>query len=377
MSSENKIKFLAYYLPQYHQIPENDEWWGEGFTEWTNVKKAKPLFRGHQQPIVPGELGYYDLLKTEGIQEKQAALAKEYGIDGFIYYQYWFGGGKMLLEKPTEKMLVNKNVDLPFCFCWANETWSGIWHGLTDKVLIEQQYLGEEDYIRYFNYLLPFFKDERYIKVDNMPMFHIYRIDNIPDSDVFLALFNKLAKENGFAGIYFVSTINTNTQKISDNNSIYGVVGIETFRQLRYAEIHRFKEGTLLHRVERKIKYHLGFYNVVGERAKPLVIDYLKGLKKIEVQIPHKKYIPCIIPNWDNSPRSGNKSLILKNSSSDAFYKYFTLVMGEFTNHKYNPPFVVIKSWNEWAEGNYLEPDKNNGNRWLETVAKIKKEFKV
>lgn len=368
----NKIKFLAYYLPQYHQIPENDEWWGEGFTEWTNVKKAKPLFKGHEQPIVPGELGYYDLMKTEGIQEKQAALAKEYGIDGFIYYQYWFGGGKMLLEKPAEKMLANKNVDLPFCFCWANETWSGIWHGLTDKVLIEQKYLGDVDYIRYFNYLLPFFKDERYIKVDNMPMFHIYRIDHIPDCDLFLALFNRLAKENGFSGIYFVSTINSNTQKILDNNSIYGVVGVETFRQLRYAQIHRFKEGTLLHRVERKIKYHLGYYNVVGERSKPLIIDYLKGLKKLEIKIPHEKYIPCIIPNWDNSPRSGTKSLILKNSSPAAFYKYFLLIIKEFTTHENNPPFVIIKSWNEWAEGNYLEPDHKFAYEWLKVVSKIK-----
>lgn len=371
----NKIKFLAYYLPQYHQIPENDEWWGEGFTEWTNVKKARPLFKGHQQPVIPGELGYYDLMKTEGIQEKQAALAKEYGIDGFIYYSYWFGGGKMLLEKPAENMLANKKVDLPFCFCWANETWSGVWHGLTNKILAEQQYLGEGDYTDYFNYLLPFFKDERYIKVDNMPMFHIYRIEQIPDSDKFLDLFNQLAKANGFNGMYFITTINTNTPKILNNKNIYGVVGIETFRQLRYAQIHRFKEGTVLHRIERKIKYHLGYYNVVGERTKPMIIDYLKGLKKVRIDIPHEKYIPCIIPNWDNSPRSGKKSLILKNSSPSAFHRYFSLVMTQFLEHKDNPPFIVIKSWNEWAEGNFLEPDETYGRKWLQQIAEIKKKF--
>lgn len=163
---QNKIKFLAYYLPQYHPIQENDEWWGKGFTEWTNVKKALPVYKGHKQPIIPGELGYYDLLKDVDVQKKQADLAKQYGIDGFIYYQYWFGGGKMLLEKPAEKMLADKSIDLPFCFCWANETWSGIWHGAENKILIEQKYLGKNDYIQYFEYLLPFFKDDRYIKID-------------------------------------------------------------------------------------------------------------------------------------------------------------------------------------------------------------------
>ena len=139
---EDKIKFLAYYLPQYHPIPENDKWWGEGFTEWANVKKARPLFKGHNQPIIPGELGYYNLLKQPETQEKQAELAKSFGIDGFIYYQYWFGDNKMLLEKPAEIMLKNKTINLPFCFCWANETWKGIWHGLDNpEVLIEQNYL--------------------------------------------------------------------------------------------------------------------------------------------------------------------------------------------------------------------------------------------
>jgi hypothetical protein len=201
-----KIKYLAFYLPQYHQIPENDEWWGEGFTEWTNVRKAKPLFKDHQQPVIPGKLGYYDLLKTENIQEKQAKIAKENGIYGFIYYQYWFGDGKMLLEKPAENMLENKDIDLPFCFCWANETWRGIWHGIDDakKVLAAQKYLGKQDYINYFNYVLPFFKDERYIKIDNKPFFVIYDPVAVPQE--FMEIFEKLAKENGFDGIYFVAS---------------------------------------------------------------------------------------------------------------------------------------------------------------------------
>ena len=172
----NKIQLLAYYLPQYHPIPENDEWWCQGFTEWTNVTKARPLFKGHNQPILPGELGFYDLRLTE-IQQKQSELALEHGINGFIYYQYWFDNNKLLLEKPAENMLYNKSIEIPFCFCWANETWTGIWHGMDNpKILIEQKYNGEEGYKLYFKYLLPFFKDNRYIKIDNKPMFHIYKI---------------------------------------------------------------------------------------------------------------------------------------------------------------------------------------------------------
>ncbi len=190
---QKNIQFLAYYLPQYHPIPENDEWWGKGFTEWTNVAKAKPLFKGHYQPILPADLGFYDLRVPE-VQQAQAKLAQEYGIDGFIYYQYWFGNGKKLLEKPAENMLKNKKVDFPFCFCWANETWKGIWHGLDNpNVLIEQTYQGESGYVEYFNYLLPFFNDERYIKVDNKPMFHVYKLQDIPDLELFIEKFNKMA----------------------------------------------------------------------------------------------------------------------------------------------------------------------------------------
>ena len=371
--ANNKIKFLAYYLPQYHQIPENDEWWGEGFTEWTNVKKAKPLFKGHQQPIVPGELGYYDLLKTEGIQEKQAKLAKEYGIDGFIYYQYWFGGGKMLLEKPAEKMLANKKVDLPFCFCWANETWSGVWHGSPDKILVEQKYLGAEDYENYFNYLLPFFKDERYIKVDNMPMFHLYKLDDIPDLSLFLEIFKSLAVKSGFAGVYFIATGGIASPKVLLNPDIKGVVAADLFRKLRYAQkLSIFTENTTLHNWEKIIRYYLGVSSEVGVRKKPLILNYKKGVKKLSIQIPHNKYIPCIIPNWDNSPRSGAKSLVLLNSSPAVFEKYFQKIMYQFQKDPDNQPFIVIKSWNEWAEGNYLEPDEEHGRRWLQVIKDIK-----
>lgn len=370
--SNNKVKFLAYYLPQYHPIPENDLWWGKGFTEWTNVVKAKPLFKEHYQPILPADLGFYDLRLPE-VQEKQAKMAKDHGVDGFVYYQYWFGRGKMLLEKPAEAMLKNKNIEIPFCFCWANETWKGVWHGLdSPNVLLEQTYNGEKDYIAYFNYLLPFFKDERYIKIENRPMFHVYRLDEIKELDTFFIIFNSLAMESGFDGIYFVATGNVKSKNVINNSNIYGVVGLEAFEKIRYHQKTFFERHSFLGRLENKIFVKLGLTNEVGKRTKPLILDYSKGVKKINISFPCEKYISCVFPNWDNSARTGNKSLIFKNASPIAWSEHLTKAVVELKNNKKNPPFILIKSWNEWAEGNYLEPDQKYGLQWLIAVKAVK-----
>lgn len=372
----NTIKLLAYYLPQFHPIPENDQWWGKGFTEWTNVKKAKPLFKGHEQPIIPGELGYYDLLEQPEIQVKQAKLANEYGVDGFIYYQYWFGDGKMLLEKPAEQMLKNKEVTIPFCFCWANETWRGIWHGLDNpSILIEQKYLGEQDYINYFNYLLPFLKDDRYLKIDNKPLFNIYRTDAIPDLATFINVFNTLAKENDFDGFYFFGNGNINLENIIENKNIYGYVGLDKFREIRYNKFTFFSRNSLLGRLELFIKYKMGYSDAIGANNKPQIADYKKGIKKLNTQIPDDKYIQCVFPNWDNSARSGSKSLVFKNSNPELWKLHLEKAMQILLKHKNNPPFIVIKSWNEWAEGNYVEPDKKYGNLWLKKIKEVKEKY--
>lgn len=367
-----EIKYLALYLPQYHPIPENDEWWGKGFTEWTNVAKARPLFKGHYQPILPADLGFYDLRVPE-VQEEQTKLAKTYGIDGFIYYQYWFGNKKMLLEKPAENMLANKKVDLPFCFCWANETWKGIWHGLKESsILIEQKYPGYDDYVDYFNYLLPFFQDERYIKVDNKPMFCLYKIKDIPDLDLFLDLFNELAQKNGFSGIYFLSIGYPDLDIIKNDKRIYGAVGSDTFNKIRY-NYDPFFSNRILRHYEIRIKNKIGYTDDVVHRRKPLVVDYRRITEELSVKIDNEKYIMCAIPNWDNSARSGKKSLVLHNSNPVLWEKYLDNITKELKKHPENPPFIVIKSWNEWAEGNHLEPDQKYGHQWLEAVLKVKK----
>ena len=348
-----KIKYLAFYLPQYHQIPENDEWWGQGFTEWTNVRKAKPLFKDHQQPVIPGKLGYYDLLKTENIQEKQAKIAKENGIYGFIYYQYWFGDGKILLEKPAEKMLANKNVDMPFCFCWANETWRGIWHGIDDakKVLAAQKYLGKQDYINYFNYVLPFF-NERYIKIDNKPFFVIY--DPIAVPQEFLEIFGNLAKENGFDGIYFVASNRAGNHidyaskgfnaKISGD---YNMCLNEEFDDSRFVKLKNL--------IREK---------VVGKKA-IRKIDYTKFFKSLNYTKANVETYPILLPNWDNSPRSKEKGFLFTNSSPENFSKEVKKAVAFANENLEKNKFIVIKSWNEWAEGNHMEPCEKWGNEFL------------
>lgn len=374
LNKSNSIQFLAYYLPQYHPIAENDKWWGKGFTEWANVTKAKPLFKGHYQPILPGELGFYDL-RVPAVQEQQAQLAKEYGIDGFIYYQYWFGKDKMLLEKPAEAMLLNKNINLPFCFCWANETWKGIWHGLeNEKVLIEQTYQGQEAYKTYFEYLLPFFQDDRYIKVDNKPMFHIYKPDEIPSVDLFFKLFNNLAIENGFKGVHFIATI-CSEEFVANKDEIYGKVGVDVFMQMRYAsqKVNLFKK--INRRIRKIIDKKIKFNYHIDKRSKPLIFDYKKGVERLSSKLQSNKSIPCVFPNWDNTARTGKKAMIFKNSTPKIWQEHLQKVVDELLKKTQNPQIIIIKSWNEWAEGNYLEPDYKFGRLWLEALRNVKQKI--
>ena len=200
----NEIHPIAFYLPQYYPIPENDEWWGKGFTEWTNVTKAKPLFEGHKQPHFPADLGYYDLRVPE-VREQQAQLAREAGIEGFCYWHYWFGNGKRLLERPFNEVLKSGKPDFPFCLAWANETWSGIWNGVSEKVLMKQEYPGLKDYEDHFYTILPAFKDKRYMRVDGKPLFVVYNPDDLPDMKVFCDYFNELAIKNGLKGLHLVA----------------------------------------------------------------------------------------------------------------------------------------------------------------------------
>lgn len=342
-------KIIAFYLPQYHAIPENDKWWGEGFTEWTNTKKAKPLFRGHQQPKTPLNDNYYCLIDAD-IQEWQARLAQENGIYGFCYYHYWFNG-KMLLEKPMEQMLENKNIKLPFCISWANEPWARTWDGKDKEILMPQSYGEEKEWKEHFDYLINFFNDDRYIKIDNKPVFLIYRTSNIPKCNQMIDYWNELCKNNGFEGIYLVETMNSfqNTSYIESSNA---VVEFEPMLTIRH-HLSLYKQGIRFVKKKLSILDKLD-YEHVWNKVISKDIDYGK-----------KKYLGAFV-SWDNTARKGKKGLVLTNTNSEIFEEKLTEQI--YKASKSRSEFIFINAWNEWAEGTYLEPDTINKNKYLEII---------
>lgn len=356
----SKPKVIAFYLPQFHPIPENDEWWGKGFTEWTNVGKARPLFRGHYQPHVPADLGYYDLRVPE-TRVAQAEMARKYGVEGFVYWHYWFGNGKRLLERPFNEVLASGNPDFPFALAWANETWKGFAHGLKNRnVLIEQQYPGDEDYIAHFYDVLPAFKDKRYITVDDKPIFLIYKPYQLPDAAHFIDLWQKLAHENGLKGIYFIAQHqNVKDHNKSEEESLKEVLSWG-FSAMNFVRLYNIL-------VTQSFKRR--FYDALKRRIfrMPSVRSYQKAIRHFVQPLDRdENVIPTLIPNWDHSPRSANQALVLHNSTPELFRCHIKDVL-DLIKNKSNK-LVIVKSWNEWAEGNYLEPDLKWGRSHLEVL---------
>lgn len=353
-----KVKIIAYYLPQFHPCKQNNEWWGKGFTEWTNVAKAKPLFKGHYQPKIPSDLGFYDLRLPE-VREEQVQLAREAGVYGFCYWHYWFGNGKRLLERPFEEVLESGKPDFPFCLGWANHSWyAKLWDKDTrkDKLLIEQKYLGKEDYVAHFMYALKAFKDKRYIKDGDKPVFYIFRPLEVPTE--FIETWQELAKENGFPnGIAFIGECTWNDDAAQIRK-----------RGFDYVLMNRFgayygKDFSLL----KKIKQHLKSFFF----HKPLqCFDYLDFVNDLMDEKTDVKpdVIPMIMPNWDHSPRSGRKAVILENSSPERFRKHLDKMLSIVCKKPTDKRFVFLKSWNEWGEGNYMEPDLQYGKGYINVL---------
>ena len=357
-----KARVLAYYLPQFHPIPENDKWWGKGFTEWTNVGKAKRYFPGHYQPRVPADLGYYDLRVPE-TREAQAKLAREYGIEGFVYWHYWFGNGKRLLERPFNEVLASGKPDYPFALAWANETWKGFWHGLKDRnVLIEQTYPGEEDCVAHFYAVLPAFKDRRYITCEGMPMFFIYHSDQIPNVEKFISIWQDLAKKNGLKGIYFVSLLMGVYDKGVCDARLKGEME-KGFSGVNVVNMFGGRYPSLLYRVFRKVFYDklhwvpdIHPYDLAAFRSP---IDGVENA------------IPTLLPNWDHTPRTGRLGRVIYNSTPEKFEQGMREMLAAVQHKPMDKRFIMIKSWNEWAEGNHLEPDLRYGRRYLEAIKKV------
>ena len=356
---QNKPMVIAWHLPQFHQIPENDKWWGEGFTEWTNIKKAKPLFKGHYQPRVPLNNNYYNMLDKETMQW-QHQISTAYGVDAFCYYHYWFDG-KMLLEKPMENLLEWKDIPQKFCISWANEPWSRTWSGTHDKeVLMPQKYSGEEGWKKHFDYLIKFFLDERYIKVDNCPVFLLYRANSIPDCDAMIECWDKWAKENGLNGMHIIETINAfQTESVCCNSK--ATVKMRPMKQT--------KRGSFFTRAIRKMKRILNrcYGKVPVEQLYSMIIKEYNNAVALGYSKP--SYDSGFI-SWDNAPRRANNALIYIKESPKLFENFMTQMFQ--IAKKDNAPFLFFNAWNEWCEGTYLEPDEKYGYAYLEALKRAK-----
>lgn len=357
-----KVRIIAFYLPQFYPTPENDEWWGKGFTEWTNVAKTFPLYKGHYQPRIPADLGFYDLRLPE-TRKAQAELAREHGIEGFAYWHYWFAG-RCILERTFNEVLACREPNFPFCLAWANDTWSGIWHGNNDKILIEQTYPGKKDHIDHFNYVLNAFKDRRYIRAENKPLFYINNPKEIPDCAGFIKLWNKLAKENGIDRIYFVGRTDYPEKNAQELLNI-GFDGIHSFR---FEEsFSKMKGHNIRQRLIRKI---LKTFKL-SKKIDLTIYDYKDFIENLitEGDSNHIFY-PTIYPSWDNTARRGKKenALIMENSTPEVFKVHVRKVLDIVKEKPYENRIIFLKSWNEWAEGNYMEPDLKFGRQYLEAL---------
>lgn len=376
-----KPRILALYLPQFHPIPENDKWWGPGFTEWTNVVKAKPMFRGHVQPKIPADLGFYDLRLPE-TREAQAQMAREAGIEGFCYYHYWFGG-KQLLERPFNEVLSSGNPDFPFCLCWANHSWSNkTWNRKSNlqanSMLMEQTYPGEEDDKAHFMALLPAFRDKRYITVDGKPIFFLFDAWKHNRVRQWIECWQRLARENGLPGLYLVAMCDStltfrlnpdgthtraipNLQSSADIfNSVLdmGFDAVNSFGRRRGEMLSTGKYHDLIKTVLRKAGLPIGAY-----------YDYSRTVKGFFApEDSWENVFPTIMPNWDRSPRAANQDGIYVNATPEAFCKHIRQAIDIVRNKEPEHQIIVLKSWNEWGEGNYVEPDQEFGRGWLDAI---------
>lgn len=359
MKQNKKARIIAFYLPQYHPIPENDKWWEPGFTEWTNVRKAKPLFKGHRQPCFPANKNFYNLLDPQ-VRQAQADLAVKYGVEGFCYWHYWFGG-KRLLERPFNEVLESGRPDFPFCLAWANESWTGIWHGAPERMLMEQVYPGLEDIKSHFNYCVRAFKDPRYMKIEGKPIFVIYRPRRILNRLEFTSEWQKLARANGLPGIYFMACGNWDEDPAAFD--MQGVLVANT-------PINQIKtEENFLDRLCKKLtgKNAGYFYSKITNR--PAVYSYAKMVRKPvrSLSLDYQQY-PVILPNWDNTPRCGKRGIVFQGAAPELFRELIRKTLKQVSGKRPEHRIVFVKSWNEWAEGNYLEADETFGEDYLRVI---------
>jgi len=344
--------FIAFYLPQFHPIPENDKWYGTGFTEWTNVAKAKPLFRGHYQPHIPADLGFYDL-RLDDVRRAQARMAQKYGISAFCYWNYWFGAGKQLLEKPIFNMLNDHSITLPFCIAWANHSWEKkLWDKKAgNELIVEQKYLGEIDYTEYFYKMLPLFKDDRYYKVDGKLFVAVF--DPLANEEIkkFIKVWRSLAAKECVGDFFFVGKDSACRNK--DRIISYGFDAVYDDNVYNIHHNLTYLKKVWLYLKRRFLKM-------------PTVFEYEKAVNYMVTHDAEKDdVIPVISPNWDHSPRSGRNAILLHDCKPRYFFRLVKHVLSILSNKKEGRRIAIIKAWNEWGEGNHMEPDLKYGNGYL------------
>lgn len=353
-----EMKIIAFYLPQFHETEENNKWWGKGFTEWTNVKSGRPLFKGHYQPKVPLNNNYYDLSNI-AVMDEQAKLAKKYGVDGFCFYHYWFNG-KKLLNKPLEELVQNTDIDLSYCLSWANETWSRRWNGNEKEILIKQEYGGEKEWEEHIQYLLQFFMDKRYLRIDNKPVLLLYRALEIPECQKMVTYWDFRLKQEGFNGIYIIETLNgAQTESHIENSDALAefepMFTIKTGMNIR-TRIYRYLFNHL------KL-YRFGFKDYIS-------YDMIWKTIFARKRNTGKKTYYGAFPEWDNVARRGKAGLIIRGGNPEKFEGYFKKQYDK--SIEAGNEFLFINAWNEWGEGAYLEADEKHKLGYLEAIKRVK-----
>ena len=334
-----RARALAFYLPQFFPIPENDEWWGPGFTEWTNAARARRLFPGHLQPTLPADLGFYDLRVPE-TRQAQSDLAREYGVEAFVYWHYWFGGGDRILDRPFREVLELGAPEI------------GIWHAAADKVLRQQTYPGDDDDRRHFEAILPAFRDERYFRVHGRPLFYVFRPEELPDAAAFVDRWQAMARKAGLEGLYLVAE----SSDLLGAGARYTDAAADGFDASVYMRLPA--------QVTRASRFRMrAIRKVMGG---PEIWPYSDSVVSTYPRDPHVQ--PCVYPNWDNTPRAGRRGLVVQGATPARFQRAVEQAVDLLADRPSEERLLWIKSWNEWAEGNHLEPDLRDGHAWLRAL---------
>jgi hypothetical protein len=353
-------RLIAFYLPQFHPIPENDHWWGKGFTEWTNVVRGRPLFHGHYQPHLPADLGFYDLRLPE-TRGSQAELAAAHGIEGFCYWHYWFNGQR-LLERPFNEVLASGEPKFPFCLAWANETWSRRWLGEDRHILMKQAYAPRDD-LNHIRWLITAFSDPRYIRVAGRPLFVVYRPRDLPGSKRTTDVFRAECIRQGLPEPYLLGA---DAHCLGVDCRSLGFDGTLVFEpQLGALPGFRSERASLA-----KLRRNLAL-RVLSARLK--IYDYTTARNFMAQRQRDFPVHPCILVGWDNTPRRGQNGIVLVNSTPDRFEAALREAVTSIADKPPEHRLVFLNAWNEWAEGNHLEPDQKYGCAYLDAISTVTK----